>query len=165
MDVRDANRPKMISQIPTSEPASSVEIDSGYAYLCAGELIVLDIRNANRIRVLARRQMPGSAYRVALAEGRAYVAALDGGVQVFDVAAPANPRAIGSYETKGNVTHITMAGTRAYVLDSLVGGANCGYDGCGETCSRGRVRDRRASDRFPDSWGSSVPAGCGERAN
>jgi len=136
MDVRDANRPKQIARLNTPEPAWGVEIDGGYAYVSAGELIVVDIRNPLLPRVLAQRRMAGSAYRVALAPpplpagGRppvdgggqwAYVAALDGGIQVFDVTDPANPRAIGSYETKGVATNVAIVGERAYVLDSRLG--------------------------------------------
>ena len=49
------------------------------------------------------------------------MAALGGGLQIFDVENPANPRAIGSYVSQGNATNVTVFGNRGYLLDTLAG--------------------------------------------
>ena len=50
-----------------------------------------------------------------------YVAALEGGMHVFDITEPSVPRPVGSYATQGNATGVTLVGKRAYLLDSGVG--------------------------------------------
>ena len=121
MDLGNPNNPRMVSHIETIAPAWGIEINEGYVFLCADELIVVDSREPMNSRVVARRSLPGSAYRIAIADNLAYVAALNGGLQIFDVDNPANPRAIGSYESQGNATNITVFGNRGYLLDTLSG--------------------------------------------
>ena len=84
-------------------------------------LFVIDSRVPQQSRIVARRDMPGSAYRVALdvdSPTHAYVAALEGGLHIFDTTNPGMPRPVGSYPTQGNATGITLTGKRAYLLDS-----------------------------------------------
>ena len=121
IDLSNPNDPRMVSHIESSAPAWGVEINEGYVYLCADELIVVDSREPARSRVVARRSMPGSAYRITIVDNLGYVAALPGGLQIFDLDDPANPRAIGSYETQGNATNITVFENRGYLLDTLAG--------------------------------------------
>ena len=42
-------------------------------------------------------------------------------MHIFDITEPSVPRPIGSYATQGNATGVTLAGKRAYLLDSAVG--------------------------------------------
>ncbi len=121
IDLSNPNDPRMVSHIESSAPAWGVEINEGYVYLCADELIVVDSREPMRSRIVARRSMPGSAYRMTIVDNLGYVAALPGGLQIFDLDDPANPRAIGSYESQGNATNITVFENRGYLLDTLAG--------------------------------------------
>ena len=112
------------AHIPTISPVSDIALHEGYAYLCAGSLIVVDTRVPQQSRIISKRDMPGSAYRVVLdadPPAHAYVAALEGGLHVFDITGPAVPRLIGSYTTQGNATGVALADERAYLLDSGIG--------------------------------------------
>ena len=112
------------AHIPTTSPVSDIALHEGYAYLCAGSLIVVDTRVPQQSRIISKRDMPGSAYRVVLdadPPAHAYVAALEGGLHVFDITGPAVPRLIGSYATQGNATGVALADERAYLLDSGIG--------------------------------------------
>ena len=121
MDLGNPDNPRMVSHIRTTAPAWGVEVDEGYVYLCADDLIVIDSREPMNSRVVARRSMQGSAYRMTIVEGLGYVASLDGGLQIFDLDNPANPRSIGSYKSQGNATYITVFGNTGYLLDTLAG--------------------------------------------
>ena len=114
----------IVAHIPTTSSVSDIALHEGYAYLCAESLIVVDSRVPQQSRIVSRRDMPGSAYRVvvdASSPALAYVAALEGGLHVFDVGEPTIPRLIGGYATQGNATGVAFADERAYLLDSVVG--------------------------------------------
>ncbi len=121
LDIENADNPRMVAHIQTAHPAWGIEIKRGHAYVCADELIVVDSRTPEDSRIVTQRAMPGSAYRITIANQQGYVVALDGGLQIFDLADPLNPRAIGSYQTPGNATNIAIAGNKGYLLDSLSG--------------------------------------------
>lgn len=112
------------AHIPTTSPVSDVALHEGYAYLCAGSLIVVDSRVPQQSRIISERDMPGSAYRVVVdanPPAHIYVAALEGGLHVFDITGPAVPRLAGSHATQGNATGVALADGRAYLLDSGIG--------------------------------------------
>ena len=112
------------SHIPTASPVSDIALHEGYAYLCTGSLIVVDSRVPQQSRIVSRRDMPGSAYRVVVDANPpacVYIAALEGGLHVFDITGPAVPRLVGSYATQGNATGISLADERAYLLESGIG--------------------------------------------
>ena len=114
----------IVTLVPTDAAVSDITLHENYVYLCAGSLIVIDSRVPEQSRIVAQRDMPGSAYSVALnadSPTHAYVAALEGGLHIFDLTNPAMPRPVGSYATQGNATGITLTGKRAYLLDSGVG--------------------------------------------
>ena len=112
------------AHIPTTSPVSDIALHEGYAYLCAGSLIVVDSRVPQQSRIVSKRDMPGSAYRVVVdanPPAHAYVAALEGGLQIFDLTGLAVPRLVGNHATQGNATGIALADERAYLLDSSIG--------------------------------------------
>ena len=114
----------ILAHIPTAAPVSDIALHEGYAYLCAESLIVVDSRVPQQSRIVFKRDIDGSAYRVvvdAASPSYAYVAALEGGMYVFDITAPSVPRPVGRYATQGNATGVTLAAKRAYLLDSGVG--------------------------------------------
>ena len=124
MFVVDLTRNTIVTHIPTAAPVSDIALHEGYAYLCAESLIVVDSRVPQQSSIVSKRVMDGSAYRVvvdAASPSYAYVAALEGGLHVFDITVPSAPRAIRRYATQGNATGITVAADRAYLLDSGVG--------------------------------------------
>lgn len=111
----------LVAQIPTVSPVSDIALFEGYAYLCAESLIVVDSQVPQQSRIVSRRNMRGSAYRIALDTSHAYVAALEGGMHIFDITEPATPRPIANYASQGNATCVALAAERAYLLDSRVG--------------------------------------------
>ena len=114
----------IVTHIPTTAPVSDIALHGGYAYLCAESLIVVDSRVPQQSRIVSKRDMDGTAYRVvvdAASPSYVYVAALEGGLHVFDITAPSVPRPVGSYATQGNATGVALAPDRAYLLDSGVG--------------------------------------------
>ena len=124
MFVVDLTAHTILTHIPTAAPVADIALHEGYAYLCAESLIVVDSRVPQQSRIVSNRDMDGSAYRVvvdAASPSYIYVAALEGGMHVFDITEPSVPRSVGRYATQGNATGVTLAGKRAYLLDSGVG--------------------------------------------
>ena len=112
------------AHLPTPSPVSDIALHEGYAYLCAESLIVVDSRVPQQSRIVSRRDIPGSAYRVVVdanPPAHAYVAALEGGLHILDITRPAVPRLVESYATRGNATGVALADERAYLLDSGIG--------------------------------------------
>ena len=113
-----------VSHLPTAAAVSDIALHEGYAYLCAESLIVVDTRVPQQSRIVSQREMRGSAYRVIVdtsSPAHIYVAALEGGLHIFDITRPAVPRSVGHYTTQGNATGVTFADKRAYLLDSGIG--------------------------------------------
>ena len=124
MSIVDLTVNTTVAHVQTDVAVSDIALHEDYVYLCAGSLIVIDSRVPQQSRIVAQRDVPGSAYRVVLdadSPTHAYVAALEGGLHIFDATNPAMPRPIGNYPTQGNATGITLTGKRAYLLDSGVG--------------------------------------------
>lgn len=121
IDLSNPDNPRIVSHIRTTAPAWGIEVNEGYVFMCADDLIIVDSREPMNSRVVTRRSMPGSAYRIAIVDNLGYVAALNGGLQIFDIDNPANPRVIGSHESQGNATNVTVLGNRGYLLDTLAG--------------------------------------------
>lgn len=108
----------LVTHITTANPVTDIALHEDYAYLCAESLIVVAL---DKFVTIAERDMRGSAYRIAVDGSHAYVAALEGGMHIFDITEPAMPRRVSSYATQGNATEIAPASERAYLLDSRVG--------------------------------------------
>ena len=124
MFVVDLTENTIVKHIPTDAPVSDIALHEGYTYLCAESLIVVDSRIPQQSRIISKRDMDGSAYRVvvdAASPSYTYVAALEGGLHIFDITEPSIPRPVGNYTTQGNATGVALATDRAYLLDSGVG--------------------------------------------
>ena len=124
MFVVDLAQNTIVTFIPTAAPVSDIALHEGYAYLCAESLIVVDSRVPQQSKIAFRRDIDGSAYRIgvnAASPSYAYVAALEGGLHIFDITDPSVPRPVGNYATRGNATGVTLAPRRAYLLDSGIG--------------------------------------------
>lgn len=118
MSIVDLAGNTLVTHLPTANPVTDIALHEDYAYLCAESLIVVEL---DRFIPIAERDMRGSAYRIAVDGSHAYVAALEGGLHIFDITEPAMPRRISTYATQGNATEIAPASERAYLLDSRVG--------------------------------------------
>ena len=124
MFVVDLKTNTIVTHIPTAATVSDIALHEDYIYLCAESLIVVDSRVPPQSRIVFQRDMRGSAYRVTVdadSPTHAYVAALEGGLHIFDITTPATPRPVANYPTQGNATGVTLNGKLAYLLDSGVG--------------------------------------------
>ena len=123
MFVVDLGTNAIVTHIPTAAPVSDIALHEDYVYLCAESLIVVDSRVPQRSNIVASRDVLGSAYRVVIdaSSASAYIAALDGGLHIFDISESAMPRPVGSYATQGNAIGVTFASGRVYILDSGIG--------------------------------------------
>lgn len=124
MFVVDLTANTIVAYMPTNVAVSDIALHEGYTYLCTGSLVVVDSRVPQQSRIVSQRDMPGSAYRVIIdanSPTHAYIAALEGGLHIFDITDPAVPRPIGNYPTQGNATGVALTENYAYLLDSRVG--------------------------------------------
>ncbi len=124
MFVVDLKANTIVTHIPTEATVSDITLHEGYTYLCAESLFVVDSRVPQQSRIVAQRNIPGSAYRVVVntsSPTHVYVAALEGGLHIFDITEPSTPRPIGHYPTQGNATGVALIEKRAYLLDSGIG--------------------------------------------
>ncbi|MBB14903.1 hypothetical protein CMK22_06495 [Candidatus Poribacteria bacterium] len=120
-DLRNLQRPIEITRIPTPLPAINIQINEDLLYICAGDIIILDISSPQNIRRIGKIRMSGTAYRLAFEDDLVYVAALTDGVRVFNVLNPANPRPISGYQMDGNALGVAVKSSKAYILDSDIG--------------------------------------------
>jgi hypothetical protein len=103
-------------------PAYAVAVSGSYAYVGAGSLLlVVNVANPAAPAVAGRVLLPGVVRGVAVASGRAYVAAGAGGMQVVSVLTPSNPSVIGSLDVGGPAAGIALSGTRAYIAAGAAG--------------------------------------------
>ena len=112
---------EILRHLPTEYPVWGIEIIQNYAYLCAKSLIVVDVTIPQQSRIVAQRKFPGTAYRITTSESHAYVAALEGGVHIFDIAELDLPRHISTFSTEGAATNIIIDNKRLFVLDNQYG--------------------------------------------
>lgn len=112
---------ELLAHIPTQQPVWDIELIKNSAYLCARSLIVVDITIPKQSHIVAQRTLSGTAYKISYDESHAYVAALEGGVQVFDITEPNQPRHISSFSTDGSATNVVINNRRLFVLDNRNG--------------------------------------------
>ena len=121
MDIVNLMNQEKVSHISTSDPVWKIEIIGEYAYLCARSLIVVDISDPIRSRVVFRSDLEGDAYRISFNTDYAFIAALEGGVHIFNVSDPMRPRPISHFPTQGAATNVTFDDNHMYILDNRNG--------------------------------------------
>jgi hypothetical protein len=101
------------------EFARSVHVAGDYAYVAHQTgMTVVDVSDPSAPRAVATRSLTG-AYRVTVADGYAYVAALNNGVHILDIASPMAPQEVGIIP--GAARDVFVAERIAYVIGGLVG--------------------------------------------
>lgn len=96
----------------------AVAVSGHVAFVGVGPRVVaVDLTDPAAPSPLGRSEvLPGVVVGIALADGRAYVAAeAAGGLRVFDVRDPSDIRALGSLEGIGDARRVAVVGDRAYV--------------------------------------------------
>jgi hypothetical protein len=104
--------------------AFGVAVQGNYAYVGEGRsLLVLDISTPSSPSRVGKVTLPGVVMDIALFGQYAYVAALEGGLQVVKISNPAAPSICGFYSTtnRASAEGIAILGGLAYVADAYAG--------------------------------------------
>ena len=99
-------------------------VQGNYAYVGEGRsLLILDISNPSSPSRVGKVMLPGAVMDVALSGQYAYIAALEGGLQVVNISNPAAPSICGFYSTtnRASAEGIAILGGLAYVADDYAG--------------------------------------------
>jgi hypothetical protein len=115
-DVADTSNPVSLSTNATTYPISDILISGDYAYLaCFGEVLVYDIADKSRPKLIRSYNTPGDAHSLAKIGDRLIVADYNAGIQVLglpDIAAPqvfiTAPVALPQFQTTNSA--ITLGG-------------------------------------------------------
>jgi hypothetical protein len=98
-----------------------VKVQGNYAYVGEGRnLLVLNVSNPSNPSKVGQVALPGPVMDLALLGNYAYVADLEGGLQVVDISNPAIPAIRGFYAPTNSTftSGITIYGGRAYITDA-----------------------------------------------
>lgn len=106
VDVSDRQHPRDISNSYGCGWILGIAVDGQNAYLAdggnilgSGNLIVMDLKRLHNPIITGHHQLPGQAVDVMVDDSFAYVASLRGGVTVFDIASPAEPKEAGYFRS------------------------------------------------------------------
>jgi len=118
INVSDPTSPHEVARMTSEfEFAYAVAVAGNYIYAASGYsgLRVIDVSEPTVPREVSLCEIPGWAWRVAVAGSYAYVSAT-GGLHIVDVSNPAVPREIGFYSASGWTSDVEVVGHYAYVL-------------------------------------------------
>ena len=93
----------------------------GYATLSTGWLVVFDVAELMRTRLLGQCPLAGPGLGLELAGGYAYVASSSNGLEVIDVRDPSKPTRSGQFATTGLAWDLRVQGHTAYLAARGVG--------------------------------------------
>ncbi len=120
VDVHDPARPIAISHQDMRGEAIGVQIHNNRAYVAGEDFTIIDVTDPTS-PTLAGRYSHGR-YDVYVSQGTAYLADAGDGLRIVDVRDPATPTEIGRYDSPGEVRHLALDGSTAYVADGFYGG-------------------------------------------
>lgn len=86
------------------------------SYYFGGKLSIFDVSDPYDPHLMSSLAMPGEGMDFDLASGHVFVADGDAGLQVVDVSDPANPVIVASLTSRGELSHLAIRGTMAYVF-------------------------------------------------
>lgn len=120
----DTSMPAGIQTVGTLNISSqAVSVSGNYAYVLGqsmpwtsdgAHLLITDITDPSVPHITGRLEVAGDA-AIDIANGCAYIAAGNAGVQIVDVSAPAEPTLISGMETSFEAADISVSGNYAYV--------------------------------------------------
>ncbi len=120
LDVSDVTNPVLVGTYPDAE-FTDVQVVGNYAYLAEPDygLYIVDVSNpadpSYVSRLLPSQSTEGSG--VIVRGQYAYLSGGPAGIFVMGVSNPASPQKLGSYNTDGYASHITLSGNYAFVSD------------------------------------------------
>jgi hypothetical protein len=101
--------------------ATAVTAAGNHAYVCASDLIIVDVSNPVAPFVAGQLDPPGYAASVTVTDEYAYLAAGSNGLQIADVTDPTAPYRVGAVDTPSLAYGIAVFEGHAYVADHLSG--------------------------------------------
>jgi hypothetical protein len=109
----------LVGQVDVGGPAYAVTVQGDYAYVGAGNrLVVVDVSDPTTPQVMGQTApFSDSVAAVVVTGTHAYVAAYTAGLRVVDISDPAAPQEVGFYDTPGMALDVDVAGSYAYVAD------------------------------------------------
>lgn len=123
VDVSSPWAPLPYGDFATSEPAWSVDVDAGFAYVGCGTLIspvfydpagtleIVDVRNPS---VPVRKGIYPLGGHVDVSGNNAYIGTESRGLDILDVSDPSSPTLVGTWKGEGGPVHVVNA--LAYVV-------------------------------------------------
>ncbi|MEN8232418.1 MAG: hypothetical protein ABFR35_07030, partial [Thermodesulfobacteriota bacterium] len=120
INIAEPTAPVWVGEFTTNiDTHTGVSVVGDYAYVAARDaLLIIDVSNPADPVLKGSYDTPGSAYRVAVKGGYAYVADFDEGLQVINVTDPANPSLAGSCDEISYANDVYVDGNYAYVAGS-----------------------------------------------
>ena len=124
LDASVPANPAPISVTATGATSLGLAVDGRYTYLADAELFVYDHADPAQPRLVGTAIIPGTASRVALVAGHAYVtsAGVSGLLEVVDIADPTQPEVVAEVEFPGYPGPILAHDGVLYLGDFLFGG-------------------------------------------
>jgi hypothetical protein len=126
-DVSDPTEPILLerfTQLDSPGGFKAIEIVGDRAFVASppNGLMVYDVSTPSRPVLLGSHAMPGYPDDLEVVGDRLYVAAgYDGGVQIFDISDPDQPRHLGGCDTVGACFAVAVWGSFAYCTDGING--------------------------------------------
>jgi len=99
-------------------PSRTVATSGDLAYFGSGiYLQVAEIRPDGEVEILAELELPDIAADIEVRDGIAYIAALNAGLLMVDVAEPTSPVLVGRFDTPGKARRVALDGDLALIAD------------------------------------------------
>lgn len=118
IDISHPETPDMMATLPTTRAADHVAVSGSTAWIAEEERVVgVSLADPSSPAVIARIPVPGTAYRVAVANGWLYVAAGDAGIQVIDIRDPEDIHLDSGIATSHEARDVSVANGHVFVAD------------------------------------------------
>ena len=122
--VENDPRPQPVTRYEASDDINGITVDDNRVLLAVDRdgVEVLDISVPTQIKHLAKFNTPGRAMSAVMAGAyQAYVADGSGGLRVWDLQDPANPRQLEVFSTWGNTTQVAIKNDLVFLADGFSG--------------------------------------------
>lgn len=124
VDVGDPANPRRVGEMIPPRPARRIDVAGNYAYVVAGfDLDVVDVEDPTRPVRVSSTRLPGTFNQMVIrvVGSLAYIASGPAGLLIVDVADPASPRLLGSWNSPGLALGVDVVDGFAYLADQNSG--------------------------------------------
>jgi hypothetical protein len=113
--------PGVSGRLDLEDHAYDVTVDSTYAYVAAGGLVVAEVGTTLPPRLLNHLHLPGESLAIVLDDRLVYLAQRHYGLWIADVSDPLAPRIVGSVDTPGEAWDVAVRDGWAWVTGYQTG--------------------------------------------